>query len=63
MNTLTFKSEDVKNQDGTRTYIIYKNGDWNASFTSMANEGYVEFMNRISEDVKKQTNGQIETKW
>ena len=63
MANLIFKTEEIKNQDGTRTYILYKNGKWNASFTSLSNEGYIEFMDRISDDVKKQTNGQIETKW
>ncbi len=61
MENVTYKTEDLKNQDGTRTYIIYKNGEWNASYTSIDNEGYFEFMTRISYDVKKQTNGQIET--
>lgn len=59
----TFHYTDEKNFDGTRTYTIFKNGEWNASFTSIKGEEYCEFLNRINEDVKKQTNGRLSANW
>jgi len=58
-----FKYSNEKNSDGTRTYTVYRNGEWNASYTSMPNESYSDFLNRINEDVKKQTEGKIEAKF
>lgn len=64
MTTVIYKTEDVVNKkENTRTFIIYKNNEWNASYTSNVGEGYMDFMNRINEEVKKQTNNQVESKW
>jgi len=60
---MTYKYSNQPNSDGTRTYTIYKDGEWNASYTSIDGESYTDFLNRIDSDVYKQSEGKLNSKW
>lgn len=59
----TYKYEDKPNNDGTRTYTIYKNHEWVASFTSEDGESISDFHNRISKQVIEISKGNLDSKF